>query len=446
MKANMQNEPPPSSPRTPAPIPPSSCEMPPPTPPIQSQGTTLPSSSVRMTIYPRPIGERAQVFSYPPKLGMQRRGSESTSSGASSSSSQQGAQTLCPPNSPLSFAIASSSIANPSIASSPIEPQSHGVPSSVVPITPTTPTRFITRTFLVIPDGIQWNGNGLPSSTHWPSEPQTVVVSLPDSTKWPGVNYPQQFTPRSVEFGVAECFSRLPQYQGTMGEIVTGTFYKRTKKRKGVGVEKAYKLESYVQEAGAVYGKLSANTVVVYLPASRSSTLPVPLQQTRETPPPQLPPVESPTRGFSMESQIPRREIGGRGVTADTCGIGPEGAGLGESSRGSRLDWDGSGEIRGSGSWQNEDEEEYDEEECVRDDMRLQGGPCDMPPSEMPSSSSELIDLTMPSSHRIGSLDEEYFDYLSREWIRLHEAYFAALERRNKKMCDSDVHHRGENC
>ena len=99
-------------------------------------------------------------------------------------------------------------------------------------------------------------------------------------------------------------------------------------------------------------------------------------------------------RGFRVESRIPGREIGGRGVRADSRGTGPEGrgldsrgvgpvwdsgldnravrpdsAGLGVGSRGSRLDRDGGGEVRGRGSWQNEDEEEY-----VWDDMRPQGG------------------------------------------------------------------------
>jgi pre-mRNA cleavage complex 2 protein Pcf11 len=95
-------------------------------------------------------------------------------------------------------------------------------------------------------------------------------------------------------------------------------------------------------------------------------------------------------RGYRVESRIPGREIGGRGVRIDSRGMGPDGrgsgldsrgvgavrgsglrpdsAGLGAGSRGLRLDRDGGGEVRGRGSWQNEDEEEY-----VWDDIRPQG-------------------------------------------------------------------------
>ena len=167
---------------------------------------TRPTMTTRMSIFPRAIGERCQGFMYPPKVGMHRRSVGASSSGGSSSSSHRTSttilcgSTLSPPSpNVISPLPASTSHASPSLAS-----------SSVGSTLPPTPTRFITHSFLVIPDGTQWISNGVPSINHWPSNPSTVVLSLHDSQKWASVHYPHQFPKDSVEYCVAEAFSRLP--------------------------------------------------------------------------------------------------------------------------------------------------------------------------------------------------------------------------------------------
>ena len=52
--------------------------------------------------------------------------------------------------------------------------------------------------------------------------------------------------------------------------------------------------------------------------------------------------------------------------------------------------------------------------------------------SSTASSSTPIIDLTLQASE---NQQENYLDFLSNEWVCLHEAYFAALQRKDKKMC-----------
>jgi hypothetical protein len=47
-----------------------------------------------------------------------------------------------------------------------------------------------------------------------------------------------------------------------------GLFYKRTKKRKGMGSERGYYLEPYFRVKGAWFGTFPANTILVYCPDS----------------------------------------------------------------------------------------------------------------------------------------------------------------------------------
>lgn len=83
------------------------------------------------------------------------------------------------------------------------------------------PTRFITRIFMVIPDGTHWTSVGILTNIRWSSKPRTVVLTLPDLKKWACVNYLQPFPEDNVEFCVAEAFARLPQYKDTFGNVVT---------------------------------------------------------------------------------------------------------------------------------------------------------------------------------------------------------------------------------
>ena len=130
--------------------------------------------------------------------------------------------------------------------------------------------KFITCTFLVFPDGTRWSANRVPTITHWLANPEFMVVTLPETKRWAGVNYPIAFPQDSVEWHVAEVFGRVPQYQNIQSPYphITGNFFKRTRKRKGEAQDRAYKLETYTQDAGGPYGKFSAKTVVVYLPVA----------------------------------------------------------------------------------------------------------------------------------------------------------------------------------
>ena len=74
-----------------------------------------------------------------------------------------------------------------------------------------------------MPEGTQWS-SGAPSILHWPTDLQHVLVSLEDSKRWVGVTFPQPFPLNSVEFHVAKAFRSISR-----------SFFKRTKKRKGVG-------------------------------------------------------------------------------------------------------------------------------------------------------------------------------------------------------------------
>ena len=48
--------------------------------------------------------------------------------------------------------------------------------------------------------------------------------------------------------------------------------------------------------------------------------------------------------------------------------------------------------------------------------------------------SREFIDLAIPESNNHESAKYNHLEYLSEEWIRLHEAYFAVLYLKDKKM------------
>jgi len=222
-----------------------------------------------------------------------------------------------------------------------------------------------------------------------------VVVTLPDSKKWAGVNYPQPFPEDSVEFSVAEAFARLPQYNNTLGNIVSGSFFKRTKKRKGAGHDRAYRLEPYIQEGGGVYGKLNANTMVVYLPASHMPVLETPPSQVPSSHTPfQHPPCETPPIDMTPLERHPIHM-------------------LSEAQQGLPI---------------------LQVEEVQ---VSSEGGHIG---SITASSSSPVIDLTTPTFQNHDPSDENYLDFLSDEWVRLQEAYFATLERKNKKMSASTNH------
>ena len=73
------------------------------------------------------------------------------------------------------------------------------------------------------------------------------------------MTFPQPFPPNSVEFHVAKAFRSF-----------SGSFFKRIKKRKEVGQDRAYRQEPYIQENGAMYGKLHAKTMIIYMPSSQA--------------------------------------------------------------------------------------------------------------------------------------------------------------------------------
>ena len=98
----------------------------------------------------------------------------------------------------------------------------------------------------------------------WPLDSPSVLVSLPNTTKWEGLVHP--FPIDSAEHGIALAFAKAFGQPKT--HAYSGLFYKRTKKRKGSGTERGYYLEPYFRVKGAFFGSLAANTNLVYCPES----------------------------------------------------------------------------------------------------------------------------------------------------------------------------------
>ena len=166
--------------------------------------TTFGTTLARMKTFPRAIVERVGGISYPPKVGTHRR-----------------------PRSSLGSSSSTTSVATtPLPAMAFLQP---GVASSLE-----APAKFITCTFLGAPEGICSSPTGVPIVTHWPPHVEFVVISLPETKRWAGVNYPLPFPPHSIEWHVAEVFGRLPAYQNMQSSYphVTGIFLKRTRKKK----------------------------------------------------------------------------------------------------------------------------------------------------------------------------------------------------------------------
>jgi hypothetical protein len=88
----------------------------------------------------------------------------------------------------------------------------------------------------------------------------SVLVLLPATTQWEGLIHP--FPNHSVEFGIARAFSRA--FQQSTTSAYSGLFYKRSKKRKGVGSKRGFYLEPFRRQKGALFGSLAANTYLVY--------------------------------------------------------------------------------------------------------------------------------------------------------------------------------------
>ena len=219
-------------------------------PPIVERITT----PTRVTTFLRLIVDRVGGFSYPPKVGTRQCLDTSSSGSSSGTSSTTQAMVARPPQ---------------CVAAPPMPTMATPPPQAMAPL-PQALVKFITCTFLVFLEGTRWSPNGVPTITHWLANPKFVVVSLPNTKRWAEVNYPIACPHDSVEWHVAEVFGRLLQYQNIQSPYphVTGTFFKQTRKRKGVGQDRAYKLEIYTQDVGGLYGNLSANIVVAYLPAA----------------------------------------------------------------------------------------------------------------------------------------------------------------------------------
>lgn len=184
---------------------------------------------------------------------------------------------------------------------------------------------------------------------------------------------------------MAEAFARLPQYNNILGNIVSGSFFKRTRKRKGAGHERAFRVEPYVQEPCGVYVKLNANTMVVYLPASHMLVLETPPSQVSSSHTPfQHPPCETPPIKMTLLERHPIHM-------------------LSEARQGLPI-------------------LQVEEVQVIP-----QGGHI----GSITASSLPVIDLTTPTFQNHDPSDENYLDFLSDEWVRLQEAYFAALERKN---------------
>ena len=226
--------------------------------------TSTPTSTTptrRMTVFPRGIVDTATTFSYPPKLGSHRHRSSSSSSRTTTSNTQQHVrasthQTL-QATSPASETIPQvaaltilgtpsaptfSNLGMSSLIGTPRTPGPTQVPRSnpqflganfqgQTSSSHATPARFITRKFMVMPDAVHGCASGLPSITHWPFDPQHVMVSLEDSKRWAGVTFPLPFLADSVEFHMGMAFLNLLQCRSS-GSNISGTFLKEQKKEK----------------------------------------------------------------------------------------------------------------------------------------------------------------------------------------------------------------------
>ena len=199
-----------------------------------------PTARVRTTVFPTPIVDNAQDFTYNPRFGaIARRGAlgrgaprpgRSAPSGKGNNNNQ-----------------ASSSTASVQ--------------------TPLTARPNITRSIYILPASTTWiekTGDTLPFVESWPLDSPSVLVSLPSTTKWEGLVHP--FPTDSAEHGIALAFAKAFGQPTT--HAYSGLFYKRTKKRKGSGTERGYYLEPYFRVKGAFFGSLATNTNLVYCPDS----------------------------------------------------------------------------------------------------------------------------------------------------------------------------------
>lgn len=68
-----------------------------------------------------------------------------------------------------------------------------------------TPIKFISYTFLVVPEGARWLPIGEPTITHWLAHPKLVVGSLLKTKRWVRMNYPTSF-PKIASNGMLRRF------------------------------------------------------------------------------------------------------------------------------------------------------------------------------------------------------------------------------------------------
>jgi hypothetical protein len=176
--------------------------------------------TVRTTVFLMPIVNNAQEFTYNPRLGIAVRGTPGRGRG----NSLRGRGNSIRSN-----------------------------PSSIS----TRPN--ITRSIYILPTTAIWitrEEETLPFIKSWPLDSPSVLISLPATTQWEGLVHP--FPNHSVEFGITRAF------QQSTTSAYSGLFYRRSKKRKGIGSERGFYLEPFRRQKGALFGSLVANTYLVY--------------------------------------------------------------------------------------------------------------------------------------------------------------------------------------
>lgn len=360
-----------------------------------------PTPRIRNTVFPMPIVNNAQEFARNHRFGAPRRGALGRGT-----------------------------------------PRNGRIETSGQPPSPSSSRPTITRSIYVLPQGTIWidkGGDTLPLVESWPLDNPTVHVSLPNSTKWEGLVHP--FPIGSVEHGIALAFSRaIPQ---ATPNLYTGLFYKRSKKRKGVGNERGFYLEPYFRVQGAFFGSLAANTYLVYCPdstilpqgavdtymrrlevgPSTSRTVPLSLPLTvpatssretsaptvretstaavcarpsRETSTPVIPATPLMATSISTGSATPYRPTSISAVPTIVSPTAP-----------ARI-----------------------QARVTRNQLALDNASTSM---------SSVIDLTY--TREIEDVDADYI-FFTEEWIKSEEAYYDALRRRSSKPCDLKLNHK----
>jgi hypothetical protein len=127
------------------------------------------------------------------------------------------------------------------------------------------------RRFHLVPSSVIWksDGEGIIPGIEWPKDSGVVEVTIPGSTTWSAITYPNPLLPGSVEEKVAEAFGALDLYRGI--KCVSGFMFKKEKQTSGRGVDKGFRLQKIPSlKPNVLLMKVPDNAFICYLPGSDS--------------------------------------------------------------------------------------------------------------------------------------------------------------------------------